>query len=84
MRARSITGLARCKIELPRLLKKYSTDFENGYVAVVIGESDLDQALASNQLIVHRTVGGAAQLDLQPAVARTIDLPDQLQKYFPD
>jgi excisionase family DNA binding protein len=29
-----------------RLLKKYSTDFENGYVAVVIDESDLDQALA--------------------------------------
>jgi len=27
-------------------LKKYSTHFENGYVAVVIGESDLDQALA--------------------------------------
>jgi len=27
-------------------LKKYSTDFENGYVAIVIGESDFDQAVA--------------------------------------
>jgi hypothetical protein len=42
MRAGSITSLARCKIDLPGSC----TDLENGYVAVVIGESDLDQALA--------------------------------------
>jgi hypothetical protein len=46
MSAASIASLARCKIDPSRLLKKYSTDFENGYVAVVMGESDLDQALA--------------------------------------
>jgi len=41
-----------------RLLKKYSTDFENGYVAVVIGESDLDQAVVEQSVDPsHRPVG---------------------------
>jgi hypothetical protein len=31
-------------------LKKYSTDFENGYVAIVIGESDLDQAIVEQSV----------------------------------
>jgi len=39
-------------------LKKYSTDFENGYVAVVIGESDLDQAVVEQSVDPsHRPVG---------------------------
>jgi len=31
-------------------LRKYSADFENGYVAVVIGESDLDQAVVEQSV----------------------------------
>ena len=39
-------------------MKKSSNDFENGYVAVVIGESDLDQTVVEQSVDPsHRPVG---------------------------
>jgi len=38
-------------------VKKYATDFESGYVAVVIGESNLDQTVKQPVDHSHRPVG---------------------------